>query len=359
MQNPVKTVLIVDDSRIFRGVVEKALEPLPGIKVIGSVRNGQKALEFLRERQPDIITLDVEMPELDGLATLHEIQKLLPEQKLRTTCIIMISSFTTRGAQETIDALEAGAYDFITKPKTSEFESSIALLRGDLERIITSFSGMSARRKPVIRRDAPAVERTRAFAAKAGAGKYKALLIGISTGGPKTLASLMPELTAQINLPILIVQHMPPNFTAAMAKSLNEKCPNYTIVEGGDGMRVEANKAYVAPGGKHMTITGSASGAVIKLNTQPPEESCRPSVNVLFRSAVPVYGGSVIAMILTGMGSDGSRSLGALKRAGAYIIAQDEKSSTVWGMPGSAVATGFVDEALPVTSIAGRINKLV
>lgn len=208
--------------------------------------------------------------------------------------------------------------------------------------------------------DKSVVERLKSKRVHVKSTDTKAVLIGVSTGGPKTLSQLIPELTEKIDIPILIVQHMPPQFTEALANSLDQKS-RYTITEGREGEVVNPKRAYIAPGGKHMIVSKSPlnSQTIIKLNTQPPEENCRPSVNVLFRSAAQVFGGDVIALILTGMGSDGTKGLGPLKRAGAYIIAQDEATSVVWGMPGSAVNSGYVDETLPLEKITDSIAKLV
>lgn len=356
------TVLIVDDSRIYRSIIEKALSSDHELEIIGSVRNGKKALEFLKTRKPDIITLDVEMDEMDGLETLKEIKNILPLPERNQIGVIMVSARTTRGARETIEALQSGAFDFISKPQASNPIESERALINELIPKIKQFKGKIGSRviSSAPKVDQSVIDRLKKKRTATLSKGTKAIVIGVSTGGPKTLMQLIPELTEKIDIPILIVQHMPEHFTEALANSLNQKS-RYTIIEGKDGDKVRERYAYIAPGGKHMVVAKSPlnSEVITKLNTQPPEENCKPSVNVLFRSAAQVFGGNVIAIILTGMGSDGTKGLGPLKRAGAYIIAQDEATSVVWGMPGSAVNSGYVDEVLPVDKITDSVVKLV
>jgi two-component system, chemotaxis family, protein-glutamate methylesterase/glutaminase len=355
MPKPI-TVFIVDDSRIFRRVAERALAQIPDVTVVGTARNGRLAIERLKEApRPDVITLDVEMNEMDGLETLREIRKLYSEDDFAKTATIMVSAITTHGAQVTVEALDLGAYDFVTKPRGDNVEESVAELRKGLERIIGGF---------VNARDGVAGVDPKSGRATAERGKdpaavdgADAVLIGVSTGGPRALATLLPSLCDRVETPILVVQHMPKGFTKAMAENLDKKCA-HRVVEAGDGDAVEPNTVYVAPGGRHMTTVRRDDRVVIALNDGPPEENCRPSVNILFRSAASVFGGNVVAIILTGMGADGARALGSLKRAGAKIFAQDEESAVVWGMPAAAVATGFVDETPPLDLIAARVTAI-
>jgi len=351
------TILIVDDSLIFRKIVQKCLDGEEDIKVIGSVRNGVKAMDFIRTRRPDLVTLDLEMPEMNGLATLEAIQRQNAEDdELPPIGVIMLSAFTKKGADVTIKALESGAFDFITKPEGNDQQKNFSTLRRQLLakiRFFTSRRIASRNKQPVtsipqkvcIEKPKPQmtvhqIKRT----------KYKAILIGVSTGGPRALMTLIPELCQHIDIPIFIVQHMPPKFTESLAESLNSKC-RYDVIEARHDLVIQNRYVYIAPGGKHMIIRRKGTELVIYTNEDPPEHGCRPSVDVLFRSAEPIYSGDVMAVILTGMGTDGTNGLLELKRSGAYVIAQDEASSVVWGMPGSAVRSGFVDDVQPLDKI--------
>ncbi|MEZ4526609.1 MAG: chemotaxis response regulator protein-glutamate methylesterase [Desulfobacterales bacterium] len=363
----IASVLIVDDSRIFRSIVEECLKNEDDIKIIGSVRNGIKAMEFIRSCRPDIVTLDMEMPDLDGLETLRAIREFnASTPDLPSIGVIMLSIFTRRGADITIRALEEGAFDFIAKPEGKNPGENIESLRRQLTARIRFFISrrIASRIRPVpeIMASASASpeipDRIEKKTGQMRATHIRAVLIGVSTGGPKALMTILPDICERIDIPVFIVQHMPPTFTASLAGSLNSKCA-YTIVEAQHNGVVSPRCAYIAPGGKHMLIRKQGKDVITVINEQPPENGCRPSVNVLFRSAVPVYGSNVIAVIMTGMGSDGSKGVAALKRAGAVIIAQDENTSVVWGMPGSAVAAGCVDHVLPLQNIPGVIADLV
>jgi len=359
MGNNVK-VLIVDDSRIYRGILETALKTVPGLQIVGSVRDGFKALEFIKKTPPDIVTLDVEMDEMDGLETLKEIQKLNKRTTNKEVKVIMVSSLTTSGAEATIKSLEYGAIDFIGKPTTSNPNASIEYLKKELGEKLVAFGGKQIN-APVTSRQAPPIQARPAPRIQTNiktSGKYDAILIGISTGGPKALTELMPALTTNISLPILIVQHMPATFTKALADSLNAKS-SYTIKEATDNETVQPKHAYIAPGGKHMIVRKVGSHAKISITNQPAEEGCKPSVNIMFRSAATTFGGKSIALILTGMGSDGTKGLAPLKRSGTYIIAQDKASSVVWGMPGSAVSSGSVAKVEPLNKIADAVHSLM
>lgn len=355
-------VLIVDDSRIFRGAVEEALKADPGIQVIGSVRNGVKALEFVAEKRPDVITLDVEMPDMDGLETLKEIEKVnASNPDLKPIGVIMLSSFTRKGSDITIEALSNGAFDFIPKPEGASANESVEVLRAELVGKIRAYSSRYLKNKVPPKSPSAATLTSRrpvTAAPKSSSSKVKAVLIGVSTGGPRALIDLLPDLCEKIDLPVLIVQHMPPTFTESLASNLNNKV-SHEVKEAADGELIIPKRIYIAPGGKHMVMRKQNEGYVTVINEQPPERGCRPSVDVLFRSTGMVMGGDVVAVILTGMGDDGVKGISSLKRLGAYIIAQDEASSIVWGMPGSAVESGNVDYVLPLKEIAGKVSELV
>ncbi|MCF6268241.1 MAG: chemotaxis response regulator protein-glutamate methylesterase [Melioribacteraceae bacterium] len=349
-------VLIVDDSRIYRGILETALKTVPGLQIVGSVRDGYKALEFIKKTPPDIVTLDVEMDEMDGLETLKEIQKLNKKNPSLQVKVIMVSSHTTSGAEATIKSLEYGAIDFIPKPSTSNPATSIQYLKTELGQKLKAF-GVKQINTTVIQTQSPitSVKPTIPTHVKSKvSSKYDAILIGISTGGPKALAELMPTLTNGISLPILIVQHMPATFTKALADSLNPKS-SYTIKEATDNETIKPKHAYIAPGGKHMIVRKVGTETKISITDQPAEEGCKPSANIMFRSAATAFRGKLIALVLTGMGSDGTKGLAPLKRAGTYIIAQDQASSTVWGMPSSAINSGNVTKVEPLNKIADAV----
>lgn len=375
-------ILIVDDSRIFRSLVEESLANENDIKVIGSVRNGVKAIEFIKSKRPDIVTLDLEMPDMDGLETLEAIQEnnALNKDK-KPIGVIMLSAFTHKGADITIKALEAGAFDFITKPEEKSAQESLNILHRQLVMKIRYFTSRQIasgiRKKPLqgnikpgkIKSVKPAALKNinpnninpvleKEILPDIPCSGIKAILIGVSTGGPRALIEIMPRICSQTNLPIYIVQHMPPTFTTSLAGSLDSRCSHF-VTEGKHNTRAEQKCAYVAPGGRHMLLRKQGTNIYIVINDNPPESGCRPSVNVLFRSALSAYGGDVLAIILTGMGNDGTDGVKALKRAGAYVIVQDEATSVVWGMPGSAYASGCVDRVVPLHDIPETVFSLL
>lgn len=349
------TVLVVDDSRLFRSAMEQALSNQDDIAVVGSVYSGEKALEFMRHTPPDVVTLDVEMPGMDGLAVLEQIQLLNQSRPpSRQVGVIMVSAFTRRGAQVTIRALQAGAFDFVAKPSGPSAEASLVVLRGELPAKIRACALSRRGTASAVVAAAPSVTQ-RKPRPRSGA---RAVVIGASTGGPRALLTVLPELCTTMKVPILIVQHMPAGFTRPLAESLARQTGRRTV-EAVEGMAVERETIYVAPGGMHLLIRGNSVSAITGLTDQPPENGCRPSADVLFRSAAAVFGGELIAIILTGMGCDGAAGLGAIRRAGGYVIAQDEASSVVWGMPGSAVKAGVTDEVRPLNQIARSAAELV
>ncbi len=360
-------VLIVDDSRIFRSVVEEALKGVNDIEVIGSARNGVKALEFIKSTRPDLVTLDVEMPEMDGLDTLSAIQEINKSTVgLQEIGVIMLSALTHVGASTTIEALEVGAFDFVAKPDSGDTKKNLEVLRSHLVSKIHAFAvrrenGVkNGRQSTASTTQVPApVVNVATTSQRKETSSIRAILIGVSTGGPKALSNMLPELTSKTNDPIFIVQHMPPKFTESLAKSLDKKC-EHTVIEAKNNDLVQSNYVYIAPGGRHLVLRKGAGGEVFTYVTdQPPENGCRPSVDILFRSAATVYGGDAIAIVLTGMGSDGAKGLAPLVRNGVHVIVQDEKTSVVWGMPGSAVAAGCVDDVLPLLDIPKAAESVI
>jgi two-component system chemotaxis response regulator CheB len=346
-------VLVVDDSRIFRAVIEEALAGQEDVVVAGSVFSGEKALDFIRAGPPDVVTLDVEMPGLDGLQTLAAIQQLnAGRPRGQEVGVIMVSAHTRRGADVTIKALQAGAFDFVTKPSGPDHDQNLAELRQQLLVKIRLFLAKRARAgtpvpsTPATRHPPPATRPVRA------------VVIAASTGGPRALEVVLPDLCQRVALPILVVQHMPAEFTRSLAESLARRCCR-PVVEARDGDPLQADSVFVAPGGKHLVIRAEGGRLVSGLNEQPPENGFRPSADVLFRSAAAALGGEVVAVVLTGMDCDGTAGLRPLKRAGGYAVVQDEETSVVWGMPGNAYRAGLADEVLPLDRIAAAVQARV
>ena len=348
-------ILIVDDSRIFRGAVQSALEGRADIRVVGSVWTGEKAVEFVRDLPPDLVTLDLNMPGRGGLETLSDIQDFNASRPDRPPVgVLLLSALTERGAAVTIEGLQRGAFDFIRKPDGPDEKANAGLLRRQLFEKIDLFAMRRGRGSSTpMPRPSPTVPPP-----MPRPGRFRAVAIGSSTGGPEALVRLLPGLTRETSVPLFIVQHLPPGMTRYFAESLGRKC-EYQIVEASGGECPQPRTAYIAPGGRHMIVRKQDGQILIALNDLPPENGCRPSVDVFFRSVAVAYPDSVVAIVLTGMGCDGAKGLGPLKRNGAYIIAQDEATSVVWGMPGAAVATNQVDEVLPLERIGPTVASLL
>ncbi|MBM4088781.1 MAG: chemotaxis-specific protein-glutamate methyltransferase CheB [Planctomycetes bacterium] len=366
---PHARVLIVDDSRIFRSALEASLTGQEGIEIVGSVFSGQKALEFLQATPADVVTLDVEMPGMDGLETLRAIQRRNAQQTPGGEVgVIMVSAHTKRGADVTVQALRDGAFDFVTKPSGPDADENLAQLRrqllGKIHQFLASrkrtrgWGGLAAEPPAPSRTPLVAPGRRRQWLQTVPRRAARALAIAASTGGPKALETLLPMLRARTDLPILVVQHMPPKFTLSLAESL-ARLSGGTVVEAQDGDVIRPEATYIAPGGKHMLLRLDQGRPILGINEQPPENGCRPSADVLFRSAAAVFRGELVAVILTGMGRDGAAGLGAVKRAGGYTLVQDEATSVVWGMPGGAVEAGVVDEVVPLAEIPDAVKQLV
>ncbi len=369
-------VLVVDDSAVMRKIIASALQKEPSIEIAGFAANGLQAIEAIQTCNPDVVTLDIEMPEMDGLTALREIRK---ENKYLP--IIMFSSLTHKGAQAAVMALTAGASDYVGKPtntaggiddafKILEFEL-IPKIIGLAKRVKTRRAkeaqagelvkpAMSAIPAP-LRASAPSIKSEHPLAAKISkasssilAKPAEAVCIGVSTGGPEALMQVFSAFNAPINVPIFIVQHMPTEFTALLAARLSS-IGVMTVKEGEEGEIAEPGMVYVAPGGLHMTLSRSGTKTIIHLNTDPPENSCRPAVDVLFRSAAAVYGDRLLVFILTGMGYDGLKGAQLIKELGGQVVAQDEASSVIWGMPGAVVQAGLADSILPIDKVADEI----
>ncbi len=351
--------LIVDDSAMHRKIVQDVLETFPYIEVVGVAQNGKIALSKAVAFKPDLLTLDIEMPEMDGLEVLERLRHEVPE-----AVAIVFSAFTTEGARITLRALELGAFDFIPKPSAGN-------LMENRERFKTAIAPMlkallrSKRTKPSVK-EASVYPKSQIFTdpghirLRRHSVISKAVAIGISTGGPVALAKLIPDIPADIGVPIFIVQHMPPMFTDALAAKLNS-LGGISVKEAINGEVICANTVYIAPGGKQMKVAALYPGNLlaIQVTDDPPENNCKPSVDYLFRSIARHYGKYATGVIMTGMGCDGTEGLKLMKQNGAMIIAQDESTCAVYGMPRKPVEIGIVDVIAPLDLIAGEICRTV
>lgn len=342
-------VLIVDDSVVMRRILCAAIASDPQLEVAGHAANGQIALSMLEQVSPDAITLDVEMPVMDGLRTLKALRAVRADVP-----VIMFSSLTERGAAATIDSLALGASDYVTKsPVADKGETVSHHIRNTLLPKIKLLCAAAARRKGAAPVTCPSPS-TRTSRLQ----RVDVLAIGCSTGGPKALAELLPVIPPDFPVPILIVQHMPPSFTRFLAQRLSTQA-RVAVEEACEGDELRAGKAWIAPGDYHMVVSRDGNGAHIGINREPPENSCRPSVDVLFRSLADHYPGRVLAVVLTGMGQDGLRGCESLAAAQAQIVVQDEVTSVVWGMPGFVARAGLANAVLPLKDIGGYILERV
>jgi two-component system chemotaxis response regulator CheB len=334
-------VLVVDDSAVVRRLVTTSLTLDPEIEVIGTAVNGREAIGLVDELKPDAVTLDIEMPILDGLGALDAIRRRHPRLP-----IVMFSTLTEKGATKTLEALSLGASDFVTKPSnTTNMAESMASVREQLIPKIKALAGV----RRVVAAAPPAVR-----VAPPASARPEVLLIGCSTGGPDALSRVLEELPDTLSVPVLVVQHMPPLFTAMFAERLDRVAP-MPVREACDGDVVTPGEVLVAPGGHHLVVAKSAGVVRAVIDDGPPENFCRPAVDTLFRSAAEVYGGRAIALVLTGMGHDGLAGCELLAEKGARIVVQDEQSSVVWGMPGAIAGAGLAHEVLPLDAIAGKL----
>jgi two-component system chemotaxis response regulator CheB len=345
---PQLRVLVADDSLAFRSVLVDSLQRLPAARIVALAANGQEAIDKFDACNPDVITLDVEMPVLDGLQAL---EKLRP--RLGQTEVIMVSSMTHRSAAVTIRALGLGAFTFITKPEEASPDKNREVLRQQLSSV---FDAIAAKRAPAVVDHAPQPAASIEHEARA---RPKIIGIGTSTGGPQALADLLPRLPANLSVPVVLVQHMPPLFTASLAEAMAAKCA-IQVVQADHGMALQPGTVYIAPGGKHMRVVDDAAAVnrSIELTSDPPEHFCRPAVDYLFRSLASLYRASAVGVILTGMGQDGAQGLLAMRKAGAATIGQDAATCTVYGMPREAYQIGAVEVQLPLDRIADRIARL-
>lgn len=358
-------VLIVDDSAVIRGLITKSLEKDPQIIVAGTAMNGERALTWMNSNPVDVVILDVEMPVMDGLTALQKIQVDFPNIP-----VIMASGLTSKGAETTVTALSLGAVGCVAKPQTGSAAESMRVLSRELIMMIKAVcskkktrsrlsqnKGANHSRNPKQQSVSSPSTGNNLFSKNIKFFKEpEVLIIGTSTGGPKALAELLPQIPVDFPIPILIVQHMPPGFTEILASHIQKDSGRKTV-EAKHNQPLESHMTYVAPGGSHLLIGEKDGQKVTLINQDPPEHFCRPSVNPLFRSAAKHFGNSTLAVMLTGMGEDGIEGTHDVARAGGTIFAQDEASSVVWGMPAAVVAAGLADKVLPLSQIAAEIKS--
>jgi len=345
-------VLICDDSATIRHILSTALASDPGVRIAGAAVNGQACLEMLSAGElPDVVLLDVEMPVMDGLTALKEIRRRHPRLP-----VVMFSSLTERGAKATVDALVSGANDYVAKPAGLNPEEVAARIRGEvlarIKQVVargqSQSGGLPAARPAAAAGGGPRLRPAASRQAVAG------IVIAVSTGGPAALAEVLPACVPAARVPIMIVQHMPATFTGRLAERLGAACGR-PVREGSEGMPVAADSVILAPGGRHLELAGTAISPRIRLTDAAPENSCRPAADVLFRSAVRLWGAGTLGVVLTGMGRDGLAGSRGIVEAGGAVIAQDEFTSVVWGMPGEVVRAGLADVVLPLSQIGPEI----
>jgi two-component system chemotaxis response regulator CheB len=357
-------VLVVDDAVVFRRTVANELASDPALEVVGTAANGRIALARMAQVNPDVVILDVEMPEMDGLATLAQLRKTYTRLP-----VIMFSALTERGAEATLDALALGATDYFTKPtNVGGMDASLEVIREQLIPKIKALCAHARGQSPMQdgpcpvgvsppSADLPAAMQT---PRRPGSqpGPVQVVAIGASTGGPNALADIFRRLPADFPVPIVIVQHMPPMFTRLLAERLSAEF-SLRVQEGNMGSVLEPGQAWIAPGDYHMIVVREGTQVRTRVHQDPPENSCRPAVDVLLRSVAQTYGPHSLTVILTGMGQDGLRGCESVREAGGQILAQDEVTSVVWGMPGYVARAGLADRVLPLSLIGDEILRRV
>jgi len=365
-------VLIVDDSAVIRGTIRKWLESDPSIEVAGSAANGEVAIREAAKLRPDVILLDIEMPVMDGMTALPQLKKALPKSH-----VVMASTLTTRNADISLQAMRLGASDYIPKPESrTELSAGQDFKNAVLAKVIALGTAKRKRDGEALpsSEGRPGEITARAIGQADSASPEKAptpiqikprtgpslspqvLAIGASTGGPQALFKFFEGLDGRLNLPILITQHMPATFTAILASHLSKLCGD-KCKEAEDGELIRSGRVYVAPGGRHMVVSGKPGNARIELNDGPEENFCRPAVDPLYRSVAKVYADRALSVVFTGMGSDGCKGAQVIHDAGGQVFVQDEATSTVWGMPGTIAKAGLADQVLPVEKMADAVLK--
>jgi two-component system chemotaxis response regulator CheB len=368
-------VLIVDDTIVYRRILSEVVEALGDTVLVGTAPHGRLAMSKLEQGPVDLVLLDVEMPEMNGLETLKEIRRLYP-----ATCVIMISGTNMSSAEITLRCLEQGAIDFLRKPEGTDAEASRNELKDKLRPLLrhvqtrinlqlgsagrTAPAGHQAPATPKVAVPAVVHHLPRPAHLAPSPSRFEVVGIGVSTGGPNALLEVIPRLPADFPVPVLLVQHMPPLFTASLAEHLNQRS-KLSVREARNGEPILPGSVLIAPGGMHMVLRRYSDGdsgektTVVGLNENPPENSCRPSVDVLFRSLAAQYEGHMLAVIMTGMGNDGCEGVRAMKRRGCLCLSQTEATCVVYGMPLAVDEAGLSDEQVPLDRLADRITYLV
>ncbi len=341
-------ILVVDDSVVIRKLLAETLSADPALEVVGVASDGRIALAKIPLLRPDLVTLDIEMPVMDGLQTLVEVRKLYPKLP-----VIMFSTLTERGGTATLEALSLGASDYATKPSnTGSTEIALERIRIELIPKIKALCGIATLKLMPLPRIRPALK------VRIRNPRIEIVAIGTSTGGPNALAEVLPRIPNDFPVPIVVVQHMPPIFTRLLAERLASRS-TISVEEGSANIILSPGHAWIAPGNFHMKVMRVGLNCRLQLNQESQENSCRPAVDVLFRSVAAAYGANVLGVVMTGMGSDGVLGSQAIRDAGGEVIIQDEASSVVWGMPGLVHASGLDDAAFPLDQLADEITRRV
>jgi len=349
-------VMVVDDVSIVRRLVSNALGADPEIEIVGTAANGREAIEKIPIVRPDLVILDYEMPEMDGMETLKEIRKLAGGPK-----VIFFSSYTRQGAKVSLDALWQGADDYATKVTADNLAAATQCVQSDL---LPKIKGLcenitAEARAAAPRRALPDTPPPGAVPpALVAVARAEIVAIGASTGGPRALSAVIEALPADFPLPIVVVQHMPPLFTRSLAERLGSRS-GLRCLEGVDGAPLEPGTVWIAPGNWHMTVARNGTETTLRLSGEPPENSCRPSVDPLFRSVAEIYGPNALGILLTGMGQDGLLGARRIHEREGRILVQDEATSVVWGMPGAVARAGLAHKIVPLPDMAGEILKYV
>jgi two-component system chemotaxis response regulator CheB len=349
-------VMIVDDSTVSRHLLTTVLEGMADVQVVGSAPSGSIALKKIPQLQPDVILQDIEMPEMSGVEVLKSVRASFP-----LVAVVLVSGVNSRSADIVVEGLSNGAADFIAKPEGASLEENLNRMRRELAAVFMAVRARSLLR-PAMQEPgtaAPAAAVSRPQVARR-AGRISLVAIGVSTGGPQALAEVIPLLPPALHVPVLIVQHMPPVFTASLARSL-DRHSRLRVHEAVEGEPIVRGKVYLAPGGLHMTLRRAPEGAgewVIALKDGPPVNSCKPAVDILFQSIAEESGARTLAVVMTGMGQDGLLGVESIKRAGGLCLTQTRETCVVYGMPQAVDQAGLSDESVPLSQLAERIAVL-
>ncbi len=348
-------VLVVDDSTVIRKILSQALAADPQIEVCGIAAHGRIALQKIPQLNPDVVTLDMEMPEMDGLETLRAIRKTYPKLP-----VVMFSTLTQQGASSTLEALALGASDYVTKPANvgSVTEAIASIKRELVPKIKALCSIVEQESHSNASGKLSSTARQLPKSSLTSSPRTCVVAVGSSTGGPNALQELLAQIPADFTVPILVVQHMPPVFTKHLANRLNQ-ISTLSVKEAEHGDVIGPGGIWIAPGDSHMTVQRTGKSLTLRLDQGPPENSCRPAVDVLFRSCADVFGPNTLSVVLTGMGRDGLRGSEAIRLAGGKVLAQDQATSVVWGMPRAVAESGLANAVVPLNQMCQEILKIV